>query len=212
MTLKKPWVKVCGLTQTQNALDCVDAGADAIGFVFYEKSPRNISIANAAKISTALPDQILTIGVFVDTSFEQIMEKVVRCRLKGVQLHGTEPPELVTRLLKEDLIVIKALFAARPPLLSEAATYKDASFILVEYGKGTLPGGNAESWDYGISRGLETKLPVILAGGLNPENIRAAIQTARPSAIDVSSGVEKSYGIKDIDKVKAFIARIKAIE
>ncbi|HGY11513.1 MAG TPA: phosphoribosylanthranilate isomerase [Desulfobacterales bacterium] len=207
---KTPWIKICGLTDPENALECAKIGADAIGLVFFKKSPRNVSIQRAAKISTALPDHILTIGVFVDESYDGIMEKVNRCALKGVQLHGNETPALVDRLLEKKLLVIKALFATKEPFLTQASRYKNTSFFLVEYGKGTLPGGNAESWNYEITLQLNTKTPLILAGGLHPGNICQAIKSARPAGVDVSSGVEKSYGIKDLHKVESFITRVKS--
>ena len=206
---KTPWIKICGLTDPENALECANLGADAIGLVFFEKSPRNVSIKRAAQISNALPDHILTTGVFVNVSYENIMEKVNRCSLKGVQLHGREPPDLVNRLLKKNLIVIKAFFATKEPFLTQTHRYEKASFFLVEYGRGTLPGGNAESWNYGMSLQLKTKTPLVLAGGLHPGNICLAIKTAKPDAVDVSSGVEKTFGIKDLNKVKSFITQVK---
>ncbi|MCK4766837.1 MAG: phosphoribosylanthranilate isomerase [Desulfobacula sp.] len=207
---KTPWIKICGLTVPENALECANLGADAIGLVFFEKSPRNVTIQKAALISKILPDHILTIGVFVNESYDSIMEKVNQCALKGVQLHGNEPPDLVDRLLEKKLLVIKALFATKEPFLTQASRYKNASFFLIEYGKGALPGGNAESWDYELSLQLKTKIPLVLAGGLHPGNICQAIKAARPAAVDVSSGVEKSYGIKNLNKVESFITRVKS--
>jgi phosphoribosylanthranilate isomerase len=206
----RPWIKICGLTEPENALDCANLGADAIGLVFFEKSPRNVSIKKAAQISNALPDHILPIGVFVNESYDIIMEKVDRCALKGVQLHGNESPDLIQRLLKKDIIVIKALFAKKTPFLTQSEEYCDPSFFLVEYGKGTLPGGNAESWDYELSLQLKTNVPVILAGGLNPDNICQAVRAVKPTGIDVSSGVEKTYGIKDLNKVESFISQVNS--
>ncbi len=208
---KKPWIKICGLTDPENALGCVNLGATAIGLVFFDKSPRNVSIKKACEICTALPDHISTIGVFVDESFEFIMERVNTCGLKGVQLHGNEPLELIDRLLAENLIVIKALFAKKEPFLDKASMYENVHFFLVEYGKGTLPGGNAESWDYKLSLELKTKKWVILAGGLTCDNICQALNAVKPSGIDVSSGVEKAYGIKDLNKVESFIKKVKSI-
>lgn len=205
---KNPWIKICGLTELDNALACARLGADAIGLVFFEKSPRNISIKRAAEITNALPDHILTIGVFVNESYSTIMEKVDKCALSGVQLHGSESPKLVARLSKQNLVVIKALFATKTPFLKDAPLYPTASFFLVEYGKGILPGGNAESWNYKLSRQLKSKTPVILAGGLHPGNIRQAVKAAEPTGVDVSSGVEKTYGIKDLTKVQSFISRL----
>ncbi len=209
-TSHPPLVKICGLTQVDNALKCVKAGADAIGLVFFEKSPRNVSIAQAKAITQVLPDHILTCGVFVDAGFGMIMERVIACSLKAVQLHGKESSELVERLSRENLVVIKALFAARQPDLSCAPQYPEADFCLVEYGKGILPGGNAETWNYGLASSISAQANLMLAGGLSPENIGQAVVQARPRAVDVSSGVEKEPGLKDINKVKAFICAAKA--
>jgi phosphoribosylanthranilate isomerase len=149
--------------------------------------------------------------VFVDNSLEDILEKVKGCALKGVQLHGRESPGLVDQLKKKNLFVIKALFAAKEPYLSRAKEYSASSALLVEYGKGILPGGNAEPWNYELSCRIDTKSPIIIAGGLSPMNAAEAVKAARPFGVDVSSGVEKSPGMKDIHKVGAFIARINAL-
>ncbi|WP_022668720.1 phosphoribosylanthranilate isomerase [Desulfospira joergensenii] len=206
---RPPFIKICGLTDPSNAVDCVRAGADAIGLVFFEKSPRNVSISQAAEITRALPPDQVFCGVFVDATFDFIMEVKQICGIKAAQLHGSESPELVQKLTGQGLIVIKALFAARNPLLTDAAKYPDASAFLVEYGKGILPGGNAETWDYSVSSGLKTDKPVILAGGLSSENVRQALDQARPWGLDVSSGVEKEPGIKDVQKVKDLIDIVK---
>jgi len=207
---KRPWIKICGLTDPDNALACAELGPDAIGLVFYEKSPRHVTMDQASRITKILPRRMLTIGVFVDNSFEDIMEKVKKCGLNGVQLHGKESPELVDQLKKEHLFVIKALFAAKEPYLVQANEYSTASALLVEYGKGVLPGGNAESWNYELSSRIDTKCPIIIAGGLSPMNAAEAVMAARPFGVDVSSGVEKTPGLKDIDKVNAFIARLES--
>jgi len=208
-SVKMPWIKICGLTDPDNALACATLHPDAIGLVFYEKSPRNVSRDQATQITRVLPRHILTIGVFVDNSFEDIMETVRQCALKGVQLHGKESPGLVDQLRKQDLFVIKALFAAKEPYLSQAKAYSNASALLVEHGKGILPGGNAESWDYERSCHIHTKSPVIIAGGLSPDNVAEAVTAARPFGVDVSSGVEIFPGIKDLIKVESFIAQVK---
>ncbi|MDA8136762.1 MAG: phosphoribosylanthranilate isomerase [Desulfobacteraceae bacterium] len=208
---KRPWIKICGLTDPDNALACAKLLPDAMGLVFYEKSPRYVTIDQAARITKILPRHIMTIGVFVDNDFNDIMEKVKGCALKGVQLHGKESPELVDQLKKEHLFVIKSLFAAKEPYLSRAKEYSAASALLVEFGKGILPGGNAESWNYELSRQINMKIPLIIAGGLSPDNVTKAVKTARPFGVDVSSGVEQSPGLKDIHKVGSFIARINVL-
>jgi phosphoribosylanthranilate isomerase len=207
----RPLIKICGLTRPDNAVDCVHAGADAIGLVFFENSPRNVSMEQAKAVTRDLPGHILTCGVFVNESFDFIMERVEHCHLTAVQLHGQESPSLVEKLATENLIVIKALFAVKKPDFTDANRYNAASFCLVEYGKGILPGGNAESWDYGVSAQLNTRLPLMLAGGLSCENIQHATGLVRPAAVDVSSGVEKTPGVKDIKQVTAFIRMARAV-
>lgn len=235
---KRPAVKICGLTTPEETLACVKAGADAIGFIFYPKSPRYISselaaqitqkIADAAKNGIDMAEGVMTTGVFVDAEYDEIIKVARRCSLKAVQLHGNEPPSLVRQLAQEGLIVIKALFAGRDPHITQAHLYDDAHAILVEYGKGELPGGNGESWNWELSlqavnNGKEistenTNIPgqkqkkkrrVILAGGLNSDNIEKAIQMATPWGVDLSSGVEFSPGKKDIVKVEQLLAKIQ---
>ncbi|GBC60530.1 phosphoribosylanthranilate isomerase [Desulfonema ishimotonii] len=199
-----PQIKICGLTNAEQALGCVAAGADAIGLVFYEKSPRNVTEEQARAICDALPEKVPGVGVFVNESFEFIMGKVKTCGLKAAQLHGQEGPEMVARLRESGLIVIKGLYVNKAPLLKEADDF-DASGFLVECGKGKLPGGNAMTWNWGEVRGFGEDHPMILAGGLAPDNIAQAIDASQPDAVDISSGVESSPGQKDLDKVRAFM-------
>ncbi|MBF0412344.1 MAG: indole-3-glycerol phosphate synthase TrpC [Desulfamplus sp.] len=212
---KKLFVKICGLTTLEDALACVKAGADAIGFIFYPKSPRYISPDAVGEITKKLPEHIITTGVFVDEDYKTIMRVVKASSIKAVQLHGNETPELVRQLADDGLIVIKALFAGKDPHLSKAHLYDDAHAILVEYGKGVLPGGNGEIWNWELAteasntNNNKKELRIIIAGGINPENIEKAIDTANPWGVDLSSGVEFSPGKKDIEKVKKFISQIK---
>jgi len=202
-----PQIKVCGLTNVKEAITTASLGVNAIGLVFFDKSPRNLSLYQAKEICSALPDDIITIGVFVNESFAEIMRIAEYCRLKAIQLHGQETPDLVKRLKKEGLKVIKALFVEKKPSIHEIDNYK-ASAYLVECGKGVLPGGNALTWDWGKALDLSKKYPLILAGGLTPENIAAAIEAGMPDAVDVSSGVEASPGRKDFVRVKLFIEAV----
>jgi len=199
-----PQVKICGLTRAEQALQCADLGADAIGFVFYPKSPRHLTDDQAKKICLALPERVKKVGVFVNESFSSIMNHVERCHLSTVQLHGQESPELVRRLCKQNLQVIKALFVDGNPSLKNAENYP-ASAFLVECGQGKLPGGNAIEWNWDQAKSLGEKHPLIIAGGLSPENVSHAIKVSSPHAVDVSSGVESSPGNKDIDKVSLFL-------
>lgn len=208
---KKTWIKICGFTEPDNALACARFSPDAMGLVFFDKSPRNVSVEQAARITEVLPGNILPVGVFVDKPYNEIMDIVERCRLGGVQLHGNEPSEMVDHFLQNDLLVIKALFAKKEPFLDQADRYHTASYLLIEYGKGVLPGGNAESWNYALSRQMKTEVPIVLAGGLGPETICDALKSAGPAGVDVSSGVEKRPGMKDPEKVRAFIEKVKAV-
>ncbi len=204
-----PAVKICGLTDPFEAVECAKFGVDAIGIVFYRKSPRFVSMKQAAEICSALPSDIFTTGVFVDESYDFIMERVERCSLKAVQLHGNESLELVHKLAKTGTIVIKALFAGKKPFFENADLFIDASAFLVECGKGILPGGNAEQWNWEMAKKITKDHTIILAGGLTPYNVRTAIASAAPDIVDVSSGVEISHGKKDIEKVKLFIKNVQ---
>ncbi len=199
-----PQVKVCGLTDVDAALACVDLGVSAIGCMFFPKSPRFVSDASASEICSALPPSVQTVGVFVNCTFSHIMEKVHRCGLTAVQLHGQESPKLVHRLKEENLRVIKALFIEGEPSLEKVADF-DASAYLVEAGKGALPGGNARQWNWDATEGFSDTHPLILAGGLTPDNVAEAIAASAPDAVDLSSGVESAPGVKDLGKVAAFM-------
>lgn len=204
-------IKICGLTRVEEALGCAALGANAIGFIFYPKSPRNLSEKTAGEISSALPAEVKKVGVFVDERFSTIMQKVERCRLTGVQLHGRESNELTERLRRENILVIKALFIDGDPSVEKISDY-DASAYLVECGRGPLPGGNAMKWDWKAARGLSADRPLILAGGLTPHNVSEAIDASLPDAVDVSSGVERSPGLKDLKKVATLIEAVSRCE
>ena len=197
-------IKICGLTRVEEARECASLGVDAIGCVFYPKSPRHLTDDQARKICRALPEHVRTVGVFVNEPFSRIMQRVEYCRLQAVQLHGQESPELVQRLLQENLLVIKVLFAAGKPSMAAISEYQ-ASAYLVECGRGKLPGGNALVWNWGDAKSLGEKHTLILAGGLDPENVCQAVAASTPHAVDVSSGVESAPGRKDLAKVKAFV-------
>ena len=206
--LHTPQIKICGLTLPAEAEACVGLGADAVGCVFFTKSPRHVSRKQAREICAAVGDRAEVVGVFVNQAPEEVMEIVDACGLTGAQLHGTESRDDVTLLMNSGVLVVKALFAERAPFIKDAARYI-ADGLLVECGKGNLPGGNALTLDWRQARDLETKSPLILAGGLNPENVSEAIAAALPDAVDVSSGVEAAPGKKDLKKVEAFITSVR---
>lgn len=206
--MNSPQIKICGLTDVGQALACAELGADAIGLVFFPQSPRNVSVETARAISDALPKHVTPTGVFVNESFEGILEKAEHCGLKAVQLHGDESPELVLKLVNRGLRVIKVLYMESEPHVRDIGRF-DPSAFLVECAKGILPGGNALAWNFRNIRNVRTEKPLIIAGGLSPDNIGDAILSALPDAVDVSSGVESAPGQKDLAKVASFITRVK---
>ncbi|MFP3979760.1 MAG: phosphoribosylanthranilate isomerase [Desulfobacterales bacterium] len=204
-------VKICGITAAEDAMACTAWGVDAIGLVFYPKSPRYVTPAHAADITGVLPPHIARVGVFVNESEETIMAAAYQCRLHAVQLHGAEPPELARRLMEQGLIVIKCLYVNGRPAISEASQYHVSAF-LVECSAGKLPGGNAMAWDWSAARGFNEHYPTIIAGGLSPKNVAEAIAAARPDAVDVSSGVESAPGRKDTRRVRDFVYAVRLSE
>lgn len=200
-------VKVCGLTDPQQAAACAALGADAIGLIFYPPSPRYVEAPRAAEIAAAVRGKAAAVGVFVNVAAEEILSCVERCGLTAVQLHGNESPEEVTYLKRAGVRVIKALFLKKEPRFTRISAYTADGFLL-ECGLGKLPGGNARRWDWSGAAGL-APVPTILAGGLDPDNIARAVSLARPDAVDVSSGVEAAPGRKDLEKVEAFIAAVR---
>jgi phosphoribosylanthranilate isomerase len=184
-------------------------GADAIGLVFFPPSPRYVNPEQARAICNVLPDHVSSIGVFNDPSWEALTDTIDRCGLNGVQLHGSETPEFIDRLRAQyNILIIKGLFADREPWLADAVRYNVTAY-LVECGRGPLPGGNAEVWDWGAACDFASNHPTVLAGGLTPDNVLQAIEACRPDAVDVSSGLEAAPGHKDMAKVERFIANVR---
>ncbi len=206
--LQTPQVKICGITTPETAEACVRLGADAIGCVFFAKSPRNISQEQAREICAAVSGRVATVGVFVNEPADTVAKIVAECGFSCAQLHGKEPQKTVDQLLGQGITVVKALFATREPYIGEAGQYCPSAY-LVECGRGSLPGGNAEVWDWRGARKARQAGPLILAGGLSPDNVAAAIKEVFPDAVDVSSGVEAAPGKKDLKKVALFITAVR---
>jgi phosphoribosylanthranilate isomerase len=200
-------VKICGITSVEDAQAAVAAGADALGFVFFPPSPRHITPPQARHIIRTLPPFVTTVGLFVDVPAAMIHDIAGRCGLDRIQLHGHEPPEFC-RLFTPP--VIKAFRMKTACSLSSLADYEVAAFLLDAYVEGALPGGTGKSFSWELAARAKPYGPVILAGGLTAENVAAAIVQTRPYGVDVSTGVERSPGVKDHAKVRRFIARAKA--
>jgi phosphoribosylanthranilate isomerase len=200
-------VKICGITNPADAVAAVDAGADALGFVFCEQSPRRLSIARACEITRTLPPYVAKVGVFVDAPEAAIKEAIRECRLDTIQLHGNEPPEFCLRF--PDVNVCKAFRIRNADSVTALAGYQADAFLLDSFDPGRHGGTGARfNWEWaGDARKFGR--PIILAGGLTAENVAQAISLARPYAVDVSSGVESAPGKKDAAKVAAFIQAAK---
>ena len=205
-------VKICGITNFEDAQVAVEAGAHALGFIFFSQSPRNISPAEAKRIIEQLPPFVARVGVFVNESFETILRIVKETGIDTVQLHGDESPELCEELARENLKVIKAFRIKDGNSLGALKDFRVSAFLLDSYVPGQLGGTGAKfNWDLAVqASGLGT--PIILAGGLVPENVRDAISKVAPYGVDVSSGVELELapGKKDHAKVRAFIAAARS--
>lgn len=204
-----PYIKICGLTDPDEAAACARMGADAVGLVFYPPSPRNLEIDQAVAVAAALPARVVAAGVFVDPEWDLLAEAVSRCRLGIVQLHGRESPDVIQRVRTQlHVAVWKGLFVTKSPYMSEVDAYA-ADAYLVECGKGPLPGGNAMVWEWGAAADFVRSHPTVLAGGLDPDNVGRAIHAALPDAVDASSGLEARPGRKDLKKVARYIDEVK---
>jgi phosphoribosylanthranilate isomerase len=199
-------VKICGITSVEDAQAAVEAGADALGFVFYPPSPRYVTPEQAGQIIRGLPPFVTTVGLFVDVPLDMVNGIAARCGLDRVQLHGREAPEFC-RQVKQP--VIKAFRIKDAESLAPLSHYSVSAYLLDAYVEGALPGGTGASFSWELAARAKPHGPVILAGGLTPQNVDVAIAQIRPYGVDVSSGVERAPGIKDHQKVREFIARAK---
>jgi phosphoribosylanthranilate isomerase len=200
-------IKVCGITCQEDARAAVAAGIDGLGFIFVEGSPRLVEPDIVRAISGELPPFVDCVGVFRDEAIEEVQEIINYCRLSVVQLHGSESPEYCRKISCQ---VIKS-FCIRPESGNEElAAYADAvsGFLLDTYHK-DLAGGTGIAFDWKLVERVNPPGPFILAGGLTPENIGAAIRQVKPYAVDVNSGVEYQPGRKDIDKLKRFVLEVR---
>jgi phosphoribosylanthranilate isomerase len=201
-------IKICGITRVQDALAVAAGGADAIGLVFYKPSPRYVSIALAAELARALPPFVTTVGLFVNAAPELVREVLAAVPLDVLQFHGDESPDYCAQFGKPYLKAIRV--KAGVDLLQCAADFSSAQGLLLDAFVEGIPGGTGASFDWALIPKNLT-VPVILSGGLDAENVAAAIKQVRPYAVDVSSGVEVSKGIKDATKIAAFINEVKKI-
>jgi len=201
-------IKICGITQPEHALACARLGADAIGLVFYAQSPRAVNITTAKQIIDSLPAFVTTVGLFVNPSEQDVKSVLNAVPLDCLQFHGDEEAQFCNQFGRPYIKAIR--MQADLDLKKRLDQYPDAqAFLLDSYVQG-VPGGTGETFDW-------TRVPafaadkIILAGGLQPENVAMAIRVARPYAVDVSGGVEKVKGVKDPDKIRKFINEVNRV-
>ena len=200
-------VKICGITNLDDALAAIDMGADALGFVI-AVSPRQITAEQVKHIVTHLPPFICKIGVFVDNSIEVIRETMCSCGLDLAQLHGSEDPDFCNTLFPH---VIKSFRVRDESVLTSIPQYTASAYLLDSY-NAILRGGSGQSFDWNIAKKAKRFGPIILAGGLTPDNVRQAIDIVQPYAVDVSSGVESAPGRKDHALLRSFLKAARGDE
>jgi phosphoribosylanthranilate isomerase len=199
-------VKICGITTLDDAAAAVDYGADALGFVFFKGSPRYVTPEQALAIIRGLPSFVTTVGVFVDETLQDMQRIVAATCLDVVQLHGDEQPEACQMSRR----VVKAIRIKSIDSLEPLKNFRNrvSAFLLDAYTPDAL-GGTGLKFNWDIAVEAKQFGPIILAGGLNPDNVQQAVRHVRPYGIDVSSGVEREKGRKDHQKLKLFIERAK---
>ncbi|HKB59953.1 MAG TPA: phosphoribosylanthranilate isomerase [Gallionellaceae bacterium] len=202
-------IKICGITRVEDALAAAACGADAIGLVFHEKSPRYVTVRQAARLAAALPPFVTAVGLFVNVSADFVHAVLEEVPLGVLQFHGDEPPEFCSSFEQPYIKAIRVREGV--DLVQCASRYAGAQGLLLDAWVEGVPGGTGHSFDWElIPRDLP--LPVILSGGLNPANVADGVRAVRPYAVDVSSGVEAAKGIKDAAKIAAFIKEVKDVD
>ncbi len=199
-------VKICGITRPEDALAAAEAGADAIGLVFYDKSPRAVDIGQAWEILDVLPPFVTTVGLFVNADAQTIEDILVEVPLDLLQFHGDEAPDFCEQFGTPYIKAVR--MREGTDLKGIAQRYTAAQGLLLDTFRPGVPGGTGEVFDWSLAQQPCDK-PIILAGGLRPDNVAQAIAQVRPWAVDVSGGVEKEKGIKDSGKISAFIQAVK---
>lgn len=199
-------VKICGITSVADGLAAAEAGADLVGLMFYEKSPRHVSLPTAGEIARAVPPFVMKVGVFVNPEPDLVMRAIGECGLSLLQFHGEEPPRFCTQF---GVMSMKAFRIRDAESLTTLPHYATEAYLLDAFSPAAR-GGTGEKFNWALA--LEARKfgkPIFLAGGLTPENIAAAVKQVQPFGVDVSSGVESAPGRKDPAKMKAFIQAAK---
>jgi phosphoribosylanthranilate isomerase len=209
-----PAIKICGISTAESLDACIAARADWCGFVFFPRSPRHVTLAQAADLAGRTGKQIGSVGLFVDADDATLAQAVAAGRLDALQLHGKETPARAAQVRERfGLPVWKALSIATVEDVTRAAAYAGAADLVLfdaRTPEGTLPGGMGLTFDWSLLRAHKAPLPWGLAGGLNPANVGEAIRMTGAPLVDTSSGVESAPGVKDMDKIAAFCKAAQA--
>jgi len=201
-------MKLCGMTRLTDALVAAECGANALGFIFYPRSPRYCPPDKAKELIRRLPPEVTRVGVFVNEAVDKVKEILAFCRLDLVQLHGNETPDYCRQFPSSLLIRAVSLRSEEElPLLEQYP----CRAILLDNREGALYGGTGQLSNWELGARIRKRFPLILAGGLNPGNIREALKAVSPHAVDINSGVESAPGIKDPEKIRAVIAEVRRI-
>jgi phosphoribosylanthranilate isomerase len=201
------FTKICGITNPGDARVAADAGADAIGLIFAE-SPRRVDIEEARKISIALPDGVLKVGVFVDVDPEEVLRIAREVGLDLAQLHGDEAPETVAAIRGAGLPVMKALRVRNAEALADIQSY-EADLFMLDAWSARVRGGTGETFDWGLAKSVKGRGNIVVSGGLTPENVREAVEFFEPYGVDASSSLEERPGKKDGERVRRFVRAAK---
>lgn len=200
-------VKICGITNPDDALAAVEAGADAVGLMFYEGSPRYVTPDRAVEIARLVPPHVLRVGVFVNPKEDQVSRSIGTCALGLLQFHGDETPEFCTQF---GVMSMKAFRIRDAESVRQLRVYPTDAWLLDAYSPGQRGGtGEIFNWDLAIEA-RELGRPIFLAGGLTPDNVADAVRRVQPFGVDVSSGVEAAPGRKDAAKMRAFVAAVRS--
>ncbi|HET6597295.1 MAG TPA: phosphoribosylanthranilate isomerase [Anaerolineales bacterium] len=202
-------IKICGIKTVEDALDAMDAGADLIGFNFYPKSPRYIDVGQCRDIMAVMRKygQLMYVGVFVNASAEEVCATLETAALTLAQLHGDETSQMIRSLKGKSFKAFRGV-----PQSVDGFARHEAPALLVDASVKGVYGGTGETADWSAAGELAQQYPLLLAGGLTPENVGEAVQRVRPWGVDVASGVESAPGVKDPAKMKAFVQAVRRVE
>ena len=209
--MSKLWIKICGITLNSDAIAAADYGADAIGLVFYPQSPRAVKKKSIAEITTGLPSWVDVVALFVDPSEEEVRQVLATNTINLLQFHGQESETFCKSF---DVPYIKAIRVKSFDAISNIINaYASAEMVLLDSHNKKAPGGTGSKFDWKIGESVTEKSAnkIVVAGGLNPNNVQKAIKKIKPYGVDVSSGVEQSHGVKKLSKMKAFIEGARSV-